>query len=187
MPEVWLRPNQRALTVMMALPAALLAAAVVALVSSVAMGMSMWISISLGVGVLLLLWLLVPLVHSSRLPRLAYENGELLVYMPPYMPARVPIQAVEVFFMGQGDGALPKLAGRETETQNIVVRLAESAEEWKHRRVAPPYGMWCESYITIRGSWCEPITPELMQRINNRMIEVQRERRAAERQAESAS
>ena len=88
--------------------------------------------------------------------------------------------------MGQGASELPHLAGREPETQNIVIRLAESAAEWKHREMWPAFGMWCESYITLRGSWCEPITPELMQQINNRLIAVQRERKAA-RLAESRS
>lgn len=186
MPEAWLRPNRRALVVMMVLPATLLVVAAGALAWSLLTRQPAWMSLSIGIGIFVLLWMLVPLIHMTKLPRLAYDAGELLVYMPPFMPARVPIDVVEVFFMGQGDGDLPKLAGRDTETQNIVVRLAESAADWKYRRVAPPYGMWCESYITIRGTWCEPITPELMQHINNRLIEVQRERRAAGR-AEEAS
>lgn len=186
MPEVWLRPNARALAVMMVMPAVLLAVSAAGLAVSLVTRQNAWVSIGLAVAVLLFLWMLVPLIHMSRLPRVAYQAGELLVYLPPHMPARVPIDLVEVFFMGQGDSPLPKLAGRDTETQNIVVRLAESAADWKQRPVGAAYGMWCESYITIRGSWCEPITPELMQEINNRLIAVQRERRTAQ-QAETAS
>jgi hypothetical protein len=187
MPEVWLRPNHRALAVMMALPAVLLGVTAAALVVSLVTRQNAWVSIGLAVAVLLFLWMLVPLIHMSRLPRLAYADGELLVYLPPHMPARVPIDVVEVFFLGQGDAPLPKLAGRDTETQNIVVRLAESAAEWKQRPVGGAYGLWCENYITIRGSWCEPITPELMQQINDRLIAVQRLRREALKQTGAAT
>jgi hypothetical protein len=91
----------------------------------------------------------------------------------------VPIDAVEVFFLGQGASELPNLRGREPETQNVVVRLAESATEWKHRDVRPALGQWCEGYITLRGSWCEPITRDVMQRLNRRLAELQRERKTA--------
>ena len=98
---------------------------------------------------------------------------------------RVPIEIVECFFLGQGASELPKLQGREPETQNVVIRLAESASEWKHRDVRPSFGQWCEGYITIRGAWCEPITPELMKRLNQRLVEVQHERKAAATEAAS--
>jgi len=67
----------------------------------------------------------------------------------------------------------------------VIVRLAEAAEEWKHRDVRPALGEWCEGYITIRGSWCERITPELMRRMNGRLADVKREterRREGERE-----
>jgi hypothetical protein len=66
------------------------------------------------------------------------------------------------------------------------VRLAESAQDWKHRDVRPAFGHWCEGYITIRGSWCEPINEGLMKRLNQRLVAVQRERKAASRE-EAAS
>jgi hypothetical protein len=62
----------------------------------------------------------------------------------------------------------------------VVVRLAESATDWKHREVRPAFGQWCEGYITLRGAWCEPITREVMQGLNRRLAEVQRERKAAQ-------
>jgi hypothetical protein len=97
----------------------------------------------------------------------------LLVYLDPTRPTRVPIEIVECFFLGQGPSELPKLKGREPETQNVIVRLAEAASEWKHRDVRRALGHWCEGYITIRGSWCEPISPDLMKRLNRRLAEVQ--------------
>jgi hypothetical protein len=191
MPEVWLRTNRRAHYLMMALPAAALALVLAALGWSLLSGQHWGVSAVAGVFAVGLLWLLGGLVHASLQPRIGFEGGDLLVYHKPGVPTRVPIDVVEVFFMGQGASELPPLAGREPETQNIVIRLAESAAEWKHREMWPAFGMWCESYITLRGSWCEPITPELMQQINNRLIAVQRERKAARlaessRQAEAA-
>lgn len=128
-------------------------------------------------------WLLFQLTRALRQPRLAYDSGELLVYLEPQLPTRVPIDIVECFFLGQGPSELPKLKGREPETQNVIVRLAEAATDWKHRDVRPAIGHWCESYITLRGSWCEPITPALMKRLNHRLAEVHRERKAARLEA----
>ena len=71
---------------------------------------------------------------------------------------------------------LPRLKGREPETQNVVVRLAETATDWKHRKVRPAFGQWCEGYITIRGAWCERITPDLVRSMNHRLAELKRER-----------
>jgi hypothetical protein len=187
MPEVWLRNNRRAYYVMMILPAGVLAALLAGLAFSLASGRHWIVSAAFVVAALGAIWLLLGLYHASLLPRIAFESGELLVYLRPGPPTRIPIDIVEVFFLGQGASELPKLAGREPETQNIVVRLAESATDWKHRDMPPAIGQWCESYITLRGSWCEPIKPELMQQMNQRLIEVHRERRAAKQQAEAAS
>ena len=123
------------------------------------------------------LWMVCGLAFALTRPRIAYEQGSLIVYCELHRATRVPIEIVECFFLGQGPSELPKLAGREPETANVVVRLAESASEWKHREMRPAFGLWCEGYITIRGAWCEPIGRDLMQRLNRRLSEVQRERK----------
>jgi hypothetical protein len=33
-------------------------------------------------------------------------------------------------------------------------------------------GKWCGSYITIRGTWCERLSVELVQRLNVRLAEM---------------
>jgi len=76
------------------------------------------------------------LIYAAFQPRLAYDAGELLIFLEPARAARVPIQIVEVMFLGQGPSELPKLKGREPETQNVVVRLAESASD--SRRYSGP-------------------------------------------------
>jgi hypothetical protein len=185
--EVWLRTNRRALALSMILPGLLLAAALAAIAWSLATQQFLLVSGVLAAIVGVLLWILFSLYHASKLPRIAYQSGELLVYVDVHQPTRVPIDIVEVFFLGQGPSELPKLRGREPETQNVIIRLAESAAEWKHRDMRPAVGLWCEGYITIRGSWCEPITPEIMRRLNHRLAEIHRERKAAREAQEAAS
>jgi hypothetical protein len=184
-PEIWLRTNRRALTTMMVPPAILLAGCIAGLIWSLTTQQSWFISSILGLFLLMLLWLFTGLTSAMFQPRVAYQNGELLVYLEFGKATRVPIDIVEVFFLGQGPSELPKLQGREPETQNVIIRLAEAATEWKHKGVQPTIGLWCEGYITIRGSWCEPITPEIMRRLNHRLAEIQRERKAARREAEA--
>lgn len=179
MPEVWLRTNRRALVMGMILPGLILAGSAGGVAWAVATGQHWAIGLALASGSLLGLWMLGELLYALWQPRLAFDQGELLVFLEPTRPTRVPIDIVECFFLGQGPSELPRLAGREPETQNVIVRLAESAAEWKHRDVKPAFGHWCEGYITLRGSWCEPITPAIMSKLNRRLSELQRERKAA--------
>jgi hypothetical protein len=185
--EVWLRTNRRALALSMVLPGLLLAAALAAIAWSLATQQFLLVSGVLAAIVGVLLWILWSLCYASTMPRIAYQPGELLVYAEVHQPTRVPIDIVEVFFLGQGPSELPKLRGREPETQNVIVRLAESATEWKHRDMRPAVGLWCEGYITLRGSWCEPITPEIMRRLNQRLAEIHRQRKADRQTQEAAS
>jgi len=177
MSEVWLRTNRRALLLGMVFPA------VACVVSWAAFGWCLatgrhWALqlVLLSVGVVAL-WMVGVMVYAMMRPRVGYEAGELWVFLEPTEATRVPIDIVEVFFLGQGPSELPRLKGREPETQNVIIRLAESAVDWKHRDVRPAIGHWCEGYITIRGSWCERITPDVMRRLNRRLSEVQKEQR----------
>ena len=134
--------------------------------------------VAVGVGLLLaiMLWLL-------ACPRLAFEDHKLLVFLRFGPPLRVPIDVVECFFLGQGPTLLPRPFAKPNavdETSTIVVRLAESAQEWKHLEVRPALGLWCDGYITIRGTWCEPINPELMKALNDRLVQAHREFRNKE-------
>ena len=188
MPEVWLRTNRRALAVAMVLVGLVLAATLGSIPAGVLYGaLPQAAQTSFAISMLVVsavpAWLLLHLARALNQPRLAYSDGDLLVYLEPQTPTRVPIDIVECFFLGQGPSELPKLKGREPETQNVIVRLAESASDWKHRDVRPAIGHWCEGYITLRGSWCEPITPALMKRLNHRLAEVHRQRKAARQEA----
>src|SRR5437016_13714119 len=101
-PEVWLRPNRRAMLLGMILPLLFAFLAIGAAAYSVAAGFSLWWGV---VGSLLAafgLYLIASLAFSLSVPRLAYEDGDLLVFVVSREPVRVPIDVVEVFFVGQG-------------------------------------------------------------------------------------
>jgi hypothetical protein len=138
-----------------------------------------WLLASVATASLLaVLWI----ANRSRQPRLAYANGQLEVYLAR-QPLRVPIEIVECFFMGQGPSFLPAMPIGDSkaapDTANLIVRLAESEPDWKHRDVWPRLGQWCEGYITIRGAFCEPLSKEVAGKLNHRLVEVHRERSRA--------
>jgi hypothetical protein len=173
--EVWLRPNRRALLLGMILPAVAVLAGAWGVAFAMVTQASPWWMLPGGGIALAGIYLLGSLGFSLSQPRLAYQPGELLVYLGGQEPVRVPIEVVEVFFVGQGASNLPPMKGREPETTNVIVRLAESAPDWKHRDVDPRFAHWCEGYITLRGAWCEPIGEAALRRLNKRLVEVQRE------------
>lgn len=185
MRECWLRPNRRALSAGLIVPTLALAAGLA--LAFVFHGSANWRLLSwtgwgltaVGIsGVVVLLMLM-------QQPRLAYSGAHLLVFLGSTQPFRVPIDLVECFFLGHGPSMLPPAGGREAETSTIVVRLAESASQWKHRDVKPALGHWCDGYIVIRGTWCEPISGELVERLNARLVEAHRRIRR-ERELETA-
>ena len=177
MREVWLGSNRRALLIAM-LPAWLLLSS--GLLLSVWFGVrsSGGISTWMSAGIACLAfscgtWLLIVLRH----PRLAYQRGELLVFLTPGSPFRVPVELVECFFLGQGPSHLSH--GKDEPTAaNVIVRLAESSHSWKEVDVQAHLGKWSDGYITIRGAWCEPIDATLVKQLNHRLAEIHRAVRA---------
>jgi hypothetical protein len=104
-------------------------------------------------------------------PRLAYHARHLLVGLKPGQPIQVPIEVVECFLLGTGPSWLPTAGMRERQARTLVIRLSERADEWVRRDVNPMLGAWCGSQITIRGTWCEPLSVELVRRLNERLAE----------------
>lgn len=175
--EVWLRPNRRIIGVGLFVLALALAGTIPLIATSQHVAVT---AVGYGLGALTLL-LVCLAVRTIIRPRLAYDNGCLLVYLGSAHPHCVPIELVECFFMGQGPSLLPAptLAGESEspESATIVVRLAESAEDWKNVEVKPTLGHWCDGYITIRGTWCEPINADRMKQLNHRLVETHRQQR----------
>jgi hypothetical protein len=114
------------------------------------------------------------LVWQSRRPRLAYRDRHLLVWLRSGAPISVPIEVVECFWLGQAPTMLPGKRNERAEASAVVIRIAESATEWHHHDVDARLGKWCEGYITIRGTWCEPLNVDVVQRLNQRLADVSR-------------
>jgi len=172
--EVWLRTNSRALWFGM-LPPAIIALVGLLMVTGLPDRMpAPWVRalglVLLSVGTVMVVLLLVQL----RRPRLAYRDGELLVWLTQGAPVRVPIETVECFLLGQTPSLLPGKKHENTEAASLVIRLAEAASEWHHQEVKPQLGAWCSGYVTIRGTWCEPLDVTLVNRLNQRLAEVSR-------------
>lgn len=183
MPETWILPNRRALALGLLLPASLLAGAVACFAAGQMLESWLWPAAAVVLTLLSILTFGV-LWRLMRQPRVAYHAGDVLVYGGLAEPLRVPVDVVECFFLGQAGGMIPDAAGNEAEVRTVIIRLAESASEWHHRDVKAAFAHWCEGYITIRGTWCEPITPDLMKRLNSRLAALHRERK---QQAEAHS
>jgi hypothetical protein len=172
--EIWLRTNARALVFGM-LPPAVLGLAGLAL----SLGLAWreppsWLRVIGAVTAAVALVAIGALARQLRTPRLAYRDGALLVWLRSGEPIRLPIDVVEGFLLGQAPSLLPGKRHRSSETATLVIRLAESADEWQRQDVKPQLGKWCEGYVTIRGTWCEPLSIGLVNRLNQRLAEVSR-------------
>ena len=171
MAEVWLRSNRRILAVGL-IPGLSMCAGAAALhfVSSAA-----WVQwaafAALAVGALLTFVVARQLLR----PRIAYGEGHVLFYVRAGAPIAVPVQIVEAFFLGQGPAYLPGMAEDSQETVNLVARLSQKESEWQKLEVKRALGGWCEGYVSIRGTWCEPLTNDVIRRLNRRLGEVSRE------------
>lgn len=176
--EVWLRTNVRALLVGFVVTSGLLLSGISAILIAdrfswgIALQVLGWLTIALCSYASLML------LYQMRLPRLAYQAGELYVYLKSSQPVRVPIEIVELFFAGQGESMAPATGTGPTKSRTVVVRLAEAATDWHNLPIRTAQGEWREAYIILRGTWCEPLTPEVFKSLNRRLSEVHRERRA---------
>ena len=115
-------------------------------------------------------------------PRLAVRGGVLLVGLRFGSSIRMPLEVTECAFFGRGPGDIPGRGEKEIKVINLVVRLDQRATEWAKREVWPAFGSWTDGYITIRGTWCEPLTLEVVQHINQRLHDLKQQ--AAIRPAE---
>ncbi|MEX2112584.1 MAG: hypothetical protein WD845_05325 [Pirellulales bacterium] len=173
-PEIWLRTNSRALWFGMVPPAIVAVAGLLMMVGLPDRVPATWMR---AMGLVLLAaggCLVVLLAAQLRRPRLAYCDGELLVWLNPGPPVRMPIESVECFWLGQAPSLLPGKQNQQTEAASLVIRVAEAASDWHHKEVKPRLGAWCSGYITIRGTWCEPLNISLVNQLNQRLAEATR-------------
>jgi hypothetical protein len=74
---------------------------------------------------------------------------------------------------------LPGEQHARTQTSTVVIKLSERHEEWEHVEVHPRLASWCDYYVTIRGTWCEPISVAVAGQLNARLAEVQAQQKQA--------
>jgi hypothetical protein len=176
--EIWLRTNRRALLFGMLLPAVVAAAGLVLVLGLPGRVPPMWLR-GVGAGILALsLATILALAWQLTRPRLAYRPGELLVWLGG-VPIGVPIEVVECFLLGQAPSLLPGKRSMHTNATTLMIRIADAASDWHQRDVKPQLGQWCGGYITIRGTWCEPLGVPLVNRLNQRLAEVAGQRQRA--------
>lgn len=109
-----------------------------------------------------------------RQPRVGYRNGNILFFLRSGSPIVVPLEIVEAFFLGQGDTHLSGKAGR-SKTVNLVARIGERFTEWQRVDVQHQLASWCDGYVTIRGTWTEPLNEKVVRAINHKLAEAKRD------------
>lgn len=114
-----------------------------------------------------------------RMPRLALIGESLEVHLRRGEPWLVPVEIVECFFLGQAPSTLRDQRGQEMESRNVVVRLAERASSWHQQDTERALGRWCDGYITVYGTWCEPLNTALVEKMNHQLVEAKRQLRGA--------
>jgi hypothetical protein len=175
MTETWLRTNTRLFWVAMVWPVLLALAGGLLATGLFGVLKSGWLR---GGG-----WLLTGfagcgmafLALQARRARLARDGAYLLIYLRAGAPVRVPLDVVEGFLLGQGPSLLPGRRGSGAAVKTVVIRLTDRAAEWRQLDVQPELGSWCGHYVTIRGTWCEPISVELVNQLNERLAETRRQ------------
>ena len=169
MQEIWLRTNRRAIA------AALFASAV-----PMAAGLLLWGLPASSAGWVRTLGMIlavgsasaiVELLRRLRRPRIARLGNELLFYLRAGRPLGVPLEFVEGFLLGQGPSYLPGGKPDASQSSTVVIRLADRATEFAKRDVRRSLGSWCNHYVTIRGTWCEPLSVALVTQLNQRLAD----------------
>jgi len=167
MPETWLQPNRRALWFGCVPP--LVIAAVGAWFAIRPGAAWNWIGVAM---LVVAVAVLAALVRQLTRPRIAYRNGQILFNLRSGSPIAVPAHIVEAFFLGQGPAHLPGAPQGQEKTVNLVARLSQRQKDWAQRDVKPAFGNWSDGYVTVRGTWCEPLNADVVRRINRRLKEV---------------
>lgn len=114
---------------------------------------------------------------SSR-PRIVLDGGHVVVRLRPTGAVSVPLDVVECFFLGSRLEPPPpgdhRTGGERVRT--LVMRIAERAVEFADRPTLTPWGRWEEGSVTFDGRWCEPLSVDLVRRLNRELAAAKRTR-----------
>ncbi len=170
--ETWIGTNRRALGLGFTLPLILGAVGWLCIVWAPREIPWRWVGLGFGWFLLLFAGLLCGgLLWMLTIPRVAYRDGRVFFYLQLGPPIAVPLEAIEIFLVGQRKT-------RHGTVACVIVRLRDRCKEWHERNVSSALATWREGYVTIDGAWCEPVRPELLKRLNRRLRELQREHEA---------
>lgn len=170
--RVWLRGNRRAAAA--AIGGGALAALVLLLVARVAAGAWPW---RVGAGLAA-----APLAAGAALaaaaarPRLLPRGDRLVVRVGLLSAEEVPLGIVECFFLGSRLEPPPVDDGTRggERVRTLVMRLAERATAFASRPTFAPFGSWAEGSVTFDGRWCEPLSVDLVRRLNRELAAAKR-------------
>ncbi len=120
-------------------------------------------------------------------PRLALQDDHLLLYGGSGKGhlVRLPLEDVECFFFGKTDSHLTDRTGEKVPSHAVVIRIRERASQWQSGPLQPSLGTWGEGYVTLRGTWCEPLTVEKVRQMNATLAAVKRDRKKRQARSET--
>ena len=169
MQETWLQPNRRAIWFGCIPPLVIGAVGAWIVIQQNDAPWWQWIGVA---WIILAIAAIATLLRQLRRPRIAYRDGHVLFNLHTGPPIAVPVHVIEAFFLGQGPANLPGGIGKQEKTVNLVARLSQRETEWAQREVKPALGNWSDGYVTVRGTWCEPLGPDVVRKLNRRLKEV---------------
>ncbi len=116
-------------------------------------------------------WLMV-----AMRPRVASGCRRILVRLAPLRMEVVPLEAVECFFLGSR--LEPPAPGDDSTGGNrvrtLVMRIAERSTDFHARPTLPAWGTWKDGSVVFEGRWCEPLSVDLVRRLNRDLTAAKR-------------
>ncbi len=172
MTEIWLQSNRRTVVAI---------SLAIGLVGLVFVGLALWSSHNgsviaarvCGIAGVVVIVAAAAAGYLGTRPRLAYDGRKLRIHIGTAQPALIPIELIEGFLLGKGPSYLSGKDDYKTETSTLIVRIAERAPEWEKLPTNVRVAAWCGHYVTLRGTWTEPLSIDVVNRLNQRLYEVQ--------------
>ena len=115
---------------------------------------------------------------TAKQGRIFLQDSELMVRIGPASIEKLPLDAVECFFLGSqpldrsGDPVASEEAAFRVGT--LVVRVAERYGHLASGRRGP-WACWEDGYLVVDGRWSEPLVVETLRRINGRLAVAKRQ------------
>lgn len=167
MNEIWLHANRRlAIPIIAVLD---LAASGVAAAAFITGWGTTWGTIAFALAAAVVMLVVPGLFFVACQPRISSDGRTVKLGVRFGLPVAVPIEFVEAFLLGKGPTYLPGYDDYRTEATTLIVKLADRAAEFEKLETNLRIAAWCGHYVTFRGTWTEPLSVELVNRLNERL------------------